>query len=175
MYGYITYTSLLSTQFCCWDYIYKRILQKPVIGQTASAHFLNLTLMKESLPTKGSSMRVNICLESFVLSIICMADMLSTLFLVSMGIAVEHNPLMAACLRHSTVTFVFIKTASFVPFIIITEMYRRKNPTFARASLRIAIFLYISIYVILTARTCIVWNPISDILNHHYLCWDWKL
>ena len=100
---------------------------------------------------KGSMMRVNICTESIVLSVICLADMFSTLILVSMGIAVEHNPLMAACLRYSPVTFIFVKTASFIPFIIITENYRRKNPAFARMALRTAIFLYISVYVILTA------------------------
>ncbi|MBI2843479.1 MAG: hypothetical protein HYX78_08775 [Armatimonadetes bacterium] len=96
-------------------------------------------------------MNCKISMESIVLSLLCLADMLSTLILVSLGVAVEQNPLMAACLRHSPVTFLLIKTASFVPFILLTEWYRRRNPAFARSAARIAIVLYASTYVILTA------------------------
>jgi len=92
-----------------------------------------------------------VSIESIILSLICLADMLSTLALVSMGRAAEQNPLMAACLDHSPVTFVIAKVASFLPFIIAVEWYRRKKPEFARSATRLAIVLYLSAYVILTA------------------------
>lgn len=93
-----------------------------------------------------------ISIESMILSLICLADMLSTLILVSMGHAVEQNPLMAACLKQSAMTFVIAKTASFLPFVVVVEWYRKKNPQFARSASRAAIVLYVCTYVIITAR-----------------------
>jgi hypothetical protein len=94
--------------------------------------------------------------ETAVLSLICLADMFSTLIMVSLGYAVEKNPLMAACLRHSLTTFVLFKTASFLPFIIAVEWYRRRKPIFARNAARAAIILYVITYVILTVRVNMV-------------------
>ena len=101
-------------------------------------------------------MRVRVSVESLILVAICLADMLSTLYFVMMGMAVEQNPLMAACIDHSPVTFVLVKMASFVPFIIAIELYRRKNPDFAIKACRCAIALYLVTFVALTLGTNIV-------------------
>lgn len=101
-------------------------------------------------------MRVRISIESLILAVICLADMLSTLYFVSAGLAVEQNPLMAACLDHSPMMFVLVKMVSFVPFIIAIELYRRKNPAFAIKACRCAILLYLVTFVALTLGTNIV-------------------
>ena len=101
-------------------------------------------------------MRVRVSVESLILVAICLADMLSTLYFVMMGMAVEQNPLMAACINHSPVTFVLVKMASFVPFIIAIELYRRKNPDFAIKACRCAIALYLVTFIALTLGTNIV-------------------
>ncbi len=47
-------------------------------------------------------------------------------------------------------TFVVVKTASFVPFIIAVEVYRRRNPGFARKTCLCAIGLYLLTFCGLT-------------------------
>jgi hypothetical protein len=95
--------------------------------------------------------RVRLCAESLILSLICLADMLVTLCLVRAGIAVEQNPLMAACIDHSALTFVAVKILSFAPFVIAVEIYRRRNPMFAKSVCRLAIATYLVVFVTLTA------------------------
>lgn len=97
-----------------------------------------------------------ISLESKILIVICVADMLSTLIAVLSGFAAEQNPLMAACLRHSIWTFVAVKTASFVPFVVAIEYYRAYNPVFARNACRAAILLYVFVYVSLTLKVNVI-------------------
>lgn len=101
-------------------------------------------------------MRRSICIESLILVVICMADMLSTLYFVMIGAATEQNPLMAACINTSPLLFVLIKIASFVPFVVAVELYRRKNPAFARSACRMAIFLYVATFTVLTLKVNLV-------------------
>ncbi len=98
-------------------------------------------------------MKARVSIESFVLVIICLADMLVTLYCVLGGLATEQNPLMAICIDHSPFTFVFVKIASFLPFVIAIEYYRRKNPDFAHSAARCAIALYLVTFVVLTIGT----------------------
>ena len=98
-------------------------------------------------------MKFKVSTESLILVAICLVDMLLTLFFVLRGYAVEQNPLMAACLRHSPVVFVLVKLVSFVPFIIAVEFYRRQNASFARLACRSAIALYLVTFVALTLGT----------------------
>ena len=98
-------------------------------------------------------MKHRVSIESLILVAICVADMLTTLFLVIQGRAVEQNPLMSACINHSPATFVLVKTASFVPFVVAVELYKRKNPGFARAACRFAIALYLLAFIALTVGT----------------------
>ncbi len=98
-------------------------------------------------------MKLRISIESIILVTICLADMLSTLFFVTRGCAVEQNPLMAACFRHSTTMFVLVKVASFVPFVVAVELYRKKNASFAKLACRSAIALYLVTFIALTVHT----------------------
>ncbi len=98
-------------------------------------------------------MKSRVSVESLILVAICMADMLVTLFLVLTGCAVEQNPLMAVCIDHSPATFVLVKIASFVPFVVAVELYRKRNPQFAQLACRCAIILYVMTFAVLTFGT----------------------
>ncbi len=95
-------------------------------------------------------MKYKISIESLILIAICLADMLVTLHCVSIGIAKEQNPIMAACIKFSPWMFVFVKILSFVPFVIAIEWYRKQNPDFALKACRSAIAIYVVAYVGLT-------------------------
>lgn len=101
-------------------------------------------------------MRAKVSTDSLVLVAICLLDMFSTLFFVLKGIGVEQNPIMAVCMNHSPLTFVLVKLASFVPFVIAVELYRRKDPVFARFACRCAIVLYLVTFTVLTLKTNLV-------------------
>ena len=94
--------------------------------------------------------KLSVGFESMVLVAICLADMLATLWLVLRGSAVEQNPIMAACINCGPVVFVLVKIASFLPFVIAVELYRRKYPGFARKACLCAIFLYLAVFGALT-------------------------
>jgi len=95
-------------------------------------------------------LKYRVTLESLILVTICLTDMLVTLYFVMAGIGMEQNPLMAACMHRSPLLFVVVKMASFVPFVVAVEVYRKWNPAFASAACRCAIVLYLFAYVTLT-------------------------
>lgn len=95
-------------------------------------------------------MKLKVSAESLVLIGICLADMISTLFFVLRGSAIEQNPLMKVCMDQSPWVFVLVKLASFVPFVFAVELYRRKNAAFARFACRTAIAAYVVTFVVLT-------------------------
>ncbi|MCE5323637.1 DUF5658 family protein [bacterium] len=95
-------------------------------------------------------MKYRVSIESLILVGICLADMLVTLYCVLANIAVEQNPIMAACINKSPGVFVVVKMLSFVPFVVAIEMYKKRNPDFARNACRCAIGLYVITFAILT-------------------------
>lgn len=97
-------------------------------------------------------MTYKISTESILLAAICMADMVLTIFLVQFRLAVEQNPLMAACLNKGVFAFVLVKMLSFAPFIILAEIHKRRNPTFVRFATRLAIALYLGVYAFIMIR-----------------------
>lgn len=98
-------------------------------------------------------MKLRISIESIILVVICLADMLSTLYFVQTGAAIEQNPIMAACFHHGPGVFVLAKMLSFMPFIVAVELYRKKNPIFAQNACRCAIVLYLVTFITLTIKT----------------------
>ncbi len=95
-------------------------------------------------------MKFRVSAESLVLVGICLADMISTLFFVLRGSAVEQNPLMRVCLDTSPWVFVLVKLASFIPFVLAVELYRKRNAAFARFACRTAIAAYLVTFAVLT-------------------------
>ena len=91
-------------------------------------------------------MRLRISPECGLLAAICIIDMLLTLTVVQFRLATEQNPLMAACLHRGVGVFVITKLLSFIPFIMLAELHRKRNPMFVRTATRTAIVLYLCIY-----------------------------
>ena len=87
-------------------------------------------------------------IEGMILFTICVTDMLLTLFFIQNGYAVEQNPLMRICLEHNWVTFVIVKTISFVPAIAILEWHKKTNPNLVSWIYKILIVLYIIVYIL---------------------------
>ncbi|BCW99562.1 MAG: DUF5658 family protein [Armatimonadota bacterium] len=90
-----------------------------------------------------------LCPESVMLVLICVADAVSTLFLVGRGLATEANPLMAWCLERGALVFLTVKAASFAPFVAMCEIYRRRNPVTGRLFIRVGFWAYLLAYLLL--------------------------
>lgn len=88
--------------------------------------------------------------ESLVLISVCLADMLSTMYYVGAGVAVEQNPIMAYFMNIGMGIFVIAKLFSFIPFIVAVEIYRRNNPLFALKAIRLAIAAYVIVFIVCT-------------------------
>jgi hypothetical protein len=86
--------------------------------------------------------------ELVVFGLICLADMISTAFMYVHGMADEANPLLAVWLHRSVSAFCTAKLVSFVPMLIVCTIYRRRYPTLITYALRIAIAIYVLVYVI---------------------------
>ena len=84
--------------------------------------------------------------ESVLLCVICLADMLSTLFLVHSHQATEATPWMAHWLGHGDAAFCVTKLLSFVPFLIVAAYYRPRRPRLIAVALRGTLLLYVLIY-----------------------------
>lgn len=88
--------------------------------------------------------------ESLVLISVCLADMLSTMYFVGSGAAIEQNPIMAYFMDMGMGIFVIAKLFSFIPFIIAVEIYRRNNPSYAIKAIRFAIAAYLVVFIVFT-------------------------
>lgn len=89
--------------------------------------------------------------ESMWLVVVCLADAVSTVVCVGLGVATEYNPIMAWLLNRGDMVFLAGKLASFTPFVFVCEMYRRREPVRGRLLLRWALGLYLLFYVTMVA------------------------
>ena len=103
--------------------------------------------------------------ESMVLCGICLADLASTIFLVSYRGAIEGNPLMSYYLDHGIATFILAKLTLFAFPLFIIEWARRHRPKFAimasRACIGLYLFAYISTVVQLNGMTAPIGKRIA--------------
>src|SRR5579871_5090942 len=84
--------------------------------------------------------------ESMWLGILCLADMLSTVWLVRNGLATEANPILRFYMDRSLTVFVEAKSLLVIGPLIILEWTRRRRPRFVLAMLRMTIALYLGSY-----------------------------
>ena len=89
----------------------------------------------------------SLSIESMILCGICLADLSSTIFLVSYRGAIEGNPLMSYYLEHGIPTFIIAKLTLFALPLFILEWARRHRPRFAILASRACIGLYLAAYV----------------------------
>jgi hypothetical protein len=86
--------------------------------------------------------------ESLALFILCIADALLTIMLISRGLVVEANPLARCCLESGVTMFLFAKMAPVTALIALAEWKRRSSPEFVRRALSAASTVYVLAYVI---------------------------
>ncbi len=89
---------------------------------------------------------VKIARESWIIGAICMADLISTIWLVSTRGGGEGNPLMRHYLEMGFLPFILAKIVLFVIPVGVMEWARRTHPRFVTNALRATIILYICIY-----------------------------
>ncbi|MER3402161.1 MAG: hypothetical protein C4337_02395 [Armatimonadota bacterium] len=86
--------------------------------------------------------------ESWALVLICLADALSTYWLITHGLATEFNPIMNWVLGFGWAVFFAVKGATVVLAVGFAEWYRRHNPQFVARWLRTGIGLYVSLWTL---------------------------
>jgi hypothetical protein len=94
------------------------------------------------------TLRRHVSAEAVWLTVICLVDLLTTLWWVSQGQAGEGNPVLAYYLDKGHVPFILAKLFMFVPSLIIAEWYRPRNPVFIHRVLRWVVILYLTIYAV---------------------------
>ena len=88
-----------------------------------------------------------IAFDTLVLILICLFDLLTTLFFISLDIAIEANPIMAYALSQGVHYFIWVKVCSFLPFSVLIEIYRRQEPFKAKVITRIVWVIYLGMYL----------------------------
>ena len=84
--------------------------------------------------------------EAFILALICMTDMFTTLFWVTFGYAKEANHLLAWTFSGHPITFVLVKSISCIPAIFMATRLAQRHRVFTVWLLRIIIAVYLLTY-----------------------------
>jgi hypothetical protein len=91
--------------------------------------------------------RLNPAAETCILLIICLPDLMSTVWLIVTNQAIEGNPVMAFYLENGLGTAVAVKLLIAISALFIAEWARRRSPRFVHGLLRFAIAAYVGIYM----------------------------
>ena len=84
--------------------------------------------------------------ESKILIGICLLDMISTVWLVTSGMAGEANPVMDFYLNTGLFWFILMKSLLVIAPVFVLELLRTRRPRFIRGLLRAGIALYLLCY-----------------------------
>jgi len=85
--------------------------------------------------------------EALLLSLICMADMATTLWWVVTGVAAEANPVLAWTFESHPAVFVLVKGATCVPALILAPRLAQRHRRFTVWLLRGIALLYVALYL----------------------------
>ena len=92
------------------------------------------------------ALNIKVSRESYVLGLICIADMVSTILLVRAGKAVEANHILVPFMAHGIGCFFVAKTMLFVVPLFCLELLRTTRPLFVKKMLRVGIAAYLLSY-----------------------------
>ena len=84
--------------------------------------------------------------ESWILIAICAADLVTTIWLVCAGMAIEGNPVMGHYLDQGIHVFIAAKVLLVAGPLIILEWARRSRPAFVHSMMRATILMYLGFY-----------------------------
>jgi hypothetical protein len=85
--------------------------------------------------------------EIALFAIICIADMVSTVYWYTHGKAIEANPVLSYWLNKSVIAFCIAKMTTFVPLLVLCTILRNRYARVITPGLRIAMVAYVVIYV----------------------------
>jgi len=86
---------------------------------------------------------------NLALLVVGLADLVTTLFWVHTGRAVEWNPIMAAVLKAGVPAFVTVKLGTLAAYVAVMEWYRRRRSlSFAKIAGTVTVAAYCCIYVL---------------------------
>jgi hypothetical protein len=87
--------------------------------------------------------------ETAILALLCLADLMLTIWLVATGKAIEGNPLLRFYLSHGGLTcFTAAKIVLFAGPLMGLEILRHRRPVFTRSLMRAAIVIYLFAYAV---------------------------
>jgi hypothetical protein len=86
--------------------------------------------------------------ETWVMGIICLLDLVMTIWLIHAGLAKEANPVMLALLNAGLLWFIAFKFAYTLGPLALLEMVGRRYPTIVRKYMRLGITVYIGFHVV---------------------------
>lgn len=90
---------------------------------------------------------VSLLPTNILLLIVGLADLITTIFWLHSGQAIEMNPLMAGVLSISMLLFVAVKISTLGAFVAVIEWYRRhRSASLARFTSKATLIAYIGIY-----------------------------
>lgn len=86
---------------------------------------------------------------NLALLVVGISDLLTTLFWLHTGHAIEFNPIMAAVLRAGVPVFVMVKLLTLAAYVVVMEWYRRnRSASFARGVGSLTVTAYLAIYAV---------------------------
>src|SRR5690349_18512926 len=94
----------------------------------------------------GMKITRKIAKESWLLAAICVADLITTLWFVRGGGAIEANPIMRHYLDLGVLPFILAKSTMVLGPLAILEWARTRRPRFVTSMLRVGILLYLGSY-----------------------------
>lgn len=95
---------------------------------------------------RKSDGEVAVSVETMIIAVICLADLLVTGLLVGSGQFIEGNPIMNFYLEKGLALFVGVKLYFVIIPLAIAEWYRRRNPALVRGLLRATMYAYLAVY-----------------------------
>jgi hypothetical protein len=109
-------------------------------------------MMVAFLKTGGKIMQImmkqRLMKENLWLIGVTMADLISTIILIGMGLCREMNPIMNYFLQIGWTPFIAFKLATIVLAVSVTEWYRKHDEIFIRRWLRIGVVSYVGVWSI---------------------------
>lgn len=87
-----------------------------------------------------------VSLQSLVLALIGLTDLISTIVLIEAGLAVEANPVMRALLPYGWLVFSLVKACSLMAYVGVLTWYRSRRPRIGACIETFTILAYLVIY-----------------------------
>jgi hypothetical protein len=87
-----------------------------------------------------------LCAESWAIVLVCLADLFTTIALLTRGLAEEGNPIMRYYLEYGLLPFALAKLVLVIAPVVIIEWGRRHRPRTVKMLARAGVLVYLALY-----------------------------